>query len=308
MEHFSKTLTRKPRHPPATPGTPAQTTSSGNPTALNRTSSPSQPDRKAPALQRDTCPLCFPVDGKAGTEDYVLCVALDGNNSLKRRDRPGLAYQEHSSRFRLPPELVNRFSNQTITAQAQRTTTKRPRTQTTQPSAEPLGPCASHWTAAKARPRANMRFSEMGWFPLVCRHGVVLAYADLIKEYEQSKFPLALAHWFATQYSGRITFGYDIGCQFQKTFRHAPAVSHLLGPDPHNSRINFRESHADTVLPIILYINILTATLLFLQRLVHGMATHTTDPVRSSATHDSMLKPAWRTSKHARGCSHIQTA
>ncbi|KAH8085297.1 hypothetical protein HD553DRAFT_271959 [Filobasidium floriforme] len=85
-----------------------------------------------------------------------------------------------------------------------------------------------------------MRFSEMGWFPLVCRHGVVLAYADLIKEYEQSKFPLALAHWFATQYSGRITFGYDIGCQFQKTFRHAPAVSHLLGPDPHNSRINFQ--------------------------------------------------------------------
>ncbi|KAG7527162.1 hypothetical protein FFLO_07209 [Filobasidium floriforme] len=62
----------------------------------------------------------------------------------------------------------------------------------------------------------------------------------MIKEYENSKFPLALVHWFATEYPGRIIFGYDIGCSFDKTFRHAPALSHLAGPDRTDSRIQFQ--------------------------------------------------------------------
>lgn len=188
-----------------------------------------------PPLQTTACPLCFPAKGQAGNDDYVVCVAMDGNNSLKRRDRSTESYQDHASRYRLPSGFVNKFSDQTITAQrGQRRSSPAP--------ANFQGGCSSHWKAAQERPRANQRYSETGWFPLVCRHGIVLAYTDMIKEYENSKFPLALVHWFATEYPGRIIFGYDIGCSFDKTFRHAPALSHLAGPDRTDSRIQFRKS------------------------------------------------------------------
>lgn len=189
-------------------------------------------------LDKKSCPLCFPADGKLGMDDYVLCAALDGNNSLKRRDRPGTAYQDHQSHFRLTSEYVNQFAGQTISAQ--RTGPSRTGQATSKPAAkDSLGPCSSHWTAAKERPRASLRYDEMGWFPLICRHGVVLAYTDMIKEHENAKFPLALVKWLGERYSGRISFGYDIGCSFAKTFQHAPLLSRLAKSD---SRIQFRES------------------------------------------------------------------
>lgn len=188
-------------------------------------------------LRQDSCPLCFPSDGKLGMDDYVLCVALDGNNSLKRRDRPGTAYQDHHSRFRLSSEYVNQFTGQTISAA--RTAPPRPGQTATKPSGKDnVGPCSSHWTAAMERPRASLRYAEMGWFPLICRHGIVLAYTDMIKEFENAKLPLALVQWLGQRYPGRIIFGYDIGCSFEKTFQHAPLLSRLANS---HSRIKFRE-------------------------------------------------------------------
>jgi hypothetical protein len=76
------------------------------------------------------------------------------------------------------------------------------------------------WTAAKpVRPAAPI-LAETGWFPLICRHGQVLAYCDMIRSSESSKYPLALLNWLGKTYPhGKIVVGYDIGCTFRATIQ-----------------------------------------------------------------------------------------
>ena len=57
--------------------------------------------------------------------------------------------------------------------------------------AAPIGhQCAPKWKAARedSQQIKYNYFDETGWFPLVCRHGVVWAYSDMIKSGEQSGF------------------------------------------------------------------------------------------------------------------------
>ena len=232
-------LSRPP--PPTTQDEPLTTRSAPMTGVLAPSDCPSvEAPARGPPLRQWDCPLCFGSESAPPDDTYEVCVALDGNNSLKRHDHHPSArqYQIHRSLFRLGTTFVDSFSHQTITHQKQ-ASQPRPRTAPTPAQDVPdTRPCASHWNAALEKPAATKIFDAMGWFPLVCRHGVVLAYTDMIKERENSKFPLALLRWMADRYPGRIAVGYDIGCTFSKTFAHAPLLKHLQEPHP---RLSFRQ-------------------------------------------------------------------
>lgn len=145
-------------------------------------------------------------------------VSLDGNNSLKRFKR-GDPIMEHTSKFRLKKSYVDGFSNQTISGQQRSPTT-----------------ACERWIAASNEGRKlSTVFEERGYFTLTCQHEVVLAYADMVQEYEGSKFPLALLKWLLEQYPGKIIVGYDIGCVFSKTFQNAP----MLADEVRSERVTF---------------------------------------------------------------------
>lgn len=180
-----------------------------------------------PKLQSWQCPLCF-HQRRDTTESprRPLCVALDGNYSLKRMSKGASESvgQQHYSAYRLPRSYVERFADQTISAQRQL-------------NKYGLGGCADHWTAAEDGPIRGNMLDETGWFALTCCHGIVLAYADMVDGGEKAKYPLALVKWLADQYPDPIIFGYDIGCSFSKTFASAPMMESLVN----ENRISFRK-------------------------------------------------------------------
>lgn len=186
---------------------------------------PAMTEGKAPKLPMWLCPLCFRDQGSIPEEEegYRVCVAFDGNNSLKRRHR-GEPIREHESKYRLSPDFVNKFANQT-------------KSRSRGAKAKDSN-CEDNWQAATHDSVLikNM-FDEVGYFTMTCRHGIVLGYADMIKEHEGSKFPLALAKWLLQQYPGEVTFGYDIGCVFDKTFERAPVMQEV-----DRSRVKMGES------------------------------------------------------------------
>ena len=59
-------------------------------------------------------------------------------------------------------------------------------------AAPPGHHCAPKWKAARENNQQVKisHFDETGWFPLVCRHGMVWVYSDMIKSGELLGIPL----------------------------------------------------------------------------------------------------------------------
>ena len=104
--------------------------------------------------------------------------------------------------------------------------------------------CATKWKAARedSQQVKYNYFDETGWFPLVCRHGVVWAYSDMIKSGELSdcvscwyrllmrhrtKYPLAAVRWALQHFPKNMAIGYDIGCVFGGTVKRAPITAEI---------------------------------------------------------------------------------
>ncbi|KAJ3897397.1 hypothetical protein F5879DRAFT_780316, partial [Lentinula edodes] len=79
---------------------------------------------------------------------------------------------------------------------------------------------------------------ENGIFLLICRYGLVLSLADMVKSGEKAKYSLASMHHFLEaerQYrisngedappKGKLCFAYDIGCTNSKTVHRSPLAS-----------------------------------------------------------------------------------
>lgn len=120
-----------------------------------------------------------------------MYIAVDGNDSLKHhsiRSTGGITHCNYPSRYQLDPCFVNKHSFVE-----------------TEPEEEDNDPptgnsCMSHFQAKKGRVE-SLVFWETGWFPMVCSHGTVLVYTNMIQTLEFSKFPLALIRWLADWYS-----------------------------------------------------------------------------------------------------------
>lgn len=173
--------------------------------------------------------MCFyPTElNEEETSLYSVCVTLDGNFSLKRRDRQAgqqgdaanEPFRHFNSKYRLSNDFVELFANQTISAD-----------RTTGDS------CEDNWQAVRDDPQVIKQFDENGVFMLTCCHGMAMGYADMIREAEGFKFGLSLVRWMLDQVPGRVTIGYDVACVFSKTFTRAPIME-----DIDHTRVGFRK-------------------------------------------------------------------
>ena len=66
--------------------------------------------------------------------------------------------------------------------------------------------------------------------------GLGLTPYTMRKEAESSKFPIAPLRWLGDRYPHKIVAGYDIGCQFSKTFARSELVQDL------KDRVTFSKS------------------------------------------------------------------
>ncbi|KIO19279.1 hypothetical protein M407DRAFT_11467 [Tulasnella calospora MUT 4182] len=83
-----------------------------------------------------------------------------------------------------------------------------------------LGSCTERWkaNADDAQKKAFNCFEETGIFACLCRHGHVLAVADMVSSGELAKYPLAVLDKVNTALGpGKRLIAYDIGCTFKKT-------------------------------------------------------------------------------------------
>lgn len=96
--------------------------------------------------------------------------------------------------------------------------------------------CVERWKAAAANSTQSMWgiFKQTGIFVSICRHGFVLAIADMIRSGEllvhatrivsfrsrhvtRAKYPIAIVNKLLQVYGDRLGIGYDIACSFSGT-------------------------------------------------------------------------------------------
>ncbi|KAJ3859383.1 hypothetical protein EV359DRAFT_75631 [Lentinula novae-zelandiae] len=91
------------------------------------------------------------------------------------------------------------------------------------------GRCEETWHNAsdKNTGKSWAKFDENGIFLLICRHGLVLSLADMVKSGEKAKYSLASMHHFleAERQYRKLCFAYDIGCTNSKTVHRSPLAS-----------------------------------------------------------------------------------
>ncbi|TFK79319.1 hypothetical protein K466DRAFT_505734 [Polyporus arcularius HHB13444] len=209
-------------------------------------------DRVMAALQRDTpdwraqhsCPACsYEVEGEEPPL-YSRMVCIDGNNSLKRlatsEGRNTGDTRSFDSDYILPREFVDQFANEVKARQRQpkpdlldsddeiEENTRVPGDTGGDPTdgcntTSKAAPCATNWKAAAADEKKRMwgAFDESGVFICVCRHGLILWIADMIRSGELAKYALAMASRVNAKIPGKKMIGYDIGCAFEETVLHS---------------------------------------------------------------------------------------
>ncbi|KZV93301.1 hypothetical protein EXIGLDRAFT_613139, partial [Exidia glandulosa HHB12029] len=187
-------------------------------------------------------------------------LAMDGGQSNRRNASAGLADPRvFDSDYRIPPEEVDLYANEVqrrivpkkkvrrasfahqssptdppfIKQSKQREEPEAPAYATLEESGEPGDDapkpsiCASRWKNAKAEHNklAPGMFDQTGVFALLCRHGLVLWFLEMIRSGELAKYPLAMiARLIRAGFRDKRN-GYDIGCAFQGTLER----SALLG-------------------------------------------------------------------------------
>ncbi|KZV89030.1 hypothetical protein EXIGLDRAFT_566979, partial [Exidia glandulosa HHB12029] len=86
--------------------------------------------------------------------------------------------------------------------------------------------CAHRWKNAKAEHHklAPGMFDQTGVFVCLCRHGLLLWFAEMIQSGELAKYPLALIARMIRAGFRCKKCGYDIGCAFQGTLERSELV------------------------------------------------------------------------------------
>ncbi|KAJ7742756.1 hypothetical protein B0H14DRAFT_2407117 [Mycena olivaceomarginata] len=80
-------------------------------------------------------------------------------------------------------------------------------------------PCADRWKNMINDVTSKMWgiFDETGIFLVLCRHGLVLVIADMIRSGELAKYPLAVVEELLDTFGMNLGVGYDVGCHFGAT-------------------------------------------------------------------------------------------
>ncbi|EJD45872.1 hypothetical protein AURDEDRAFT_63852 [Auricularia subglabra TFB-10046 SS5] len=170
------------------------------------------------ALGRDTphwralnaCPPCsYKLDGEIELP-IAGFIAMDGGQSMKRSATAGLADpRSYHSDYRIPPEEVDLCADE-----VRRRVPGEPGDDAPAPSL-----CAHRWKNAKAEHHkiAPGMYQQTGGFVSMCRHGIVLWFAEMIRSGELAKYPLAIISRMLRVGMCGTRCGYDIGCAFQGT-------------------------------------------------------------------------------------------
>ncbi|KAJ3841772.1 hypothetical protein F5878DRAFT_658209 [Lentinula raphanica] len=192
----------------------------------------------------NACPACqYPTVGEPELE-FDLLAAMDGNDSLKRVERrdpgwdsstPGQLKERYDPRvggddYFMDPQQVDQWDFKNWP--------NLPGWQQTEQVLDAKKGCEDRWENMKRSHTETERgiFDETGVFVASCRHMFVIWILDMIKTGEQRKYALAFLHRFlsaiheertnrALPVRGKKAFGYDIGCQFDKTLHSSPLQS-----------------------------------------------------------------------------------
>ncbi|EUC55579.1 hypothetical protein RSOL_123660, partial [Rhizoctonia solani AG-3 Rhs1AP] len=179
---------------------------------------------------KNTCPACtFKLEEEPELR-YSMVICGDGNTSLKRYLRSGENDPRQFTDTRmLEPEYVDQYelnnAQKNPTTATGSTSFKNNEEDLATPSV-----CAPRWKNARnenAKDTFDM-LDETGVFTVLCRHGVVLVMADMVKSGERAKYPLAAFSKVIRAHGKNILIGYDIGCQHVVTARNHPMTRDLV--------------------------------------------------------------------------------
>ncbi|KAJ3912126.1 hypothetical protein F5877DRAFT_54492 [Lentinula edodes] len=212
----------------------------------------------AQALGRDspdwrimhTCPCCQNGLKEDVTLDIRMMVAMDGNDSLKRVERRKEAADDSPAEVagsgvveRVDPRKAggDYFLSRAAVDEWAEENWKNVAPWVPEGDFREwvwkTGRCEEKWHNAsdKNTGKSWAKFDENGIFLLICRHGLVLSLADMVKSGERSKYSLATMHHFLDTEkrlrmsngeegppNGKLCFAYDVGCTNSKTVYRSP--------------------------------------------------------------------------------------
>ncbi|KZV82873.1 hypothetical protein EXIGLDRAFT_626428, partial [Exidia glandulosa HHB12029] len=176
------------------------------------------------------------IDGQA---------AMDGGTAMKRSASAGHAdTRVFETDYRIPPAEVDVYANEVKKrVMPTKAVSRDLKKQVSEVDAsswttlnEPGEPgddapkpsvCAGRWKNAKAEHHktAPGMYDQTGVFVCVCRHGLVLWFAEMVRSGKLAKYPLSIIARMIASGMRCKDCGYDIGCAFQGTLER----SALLG-------------------------------------------------------------------------------
>ncbi|KIO28406.1 hypothetical protein M407DRAFT_45358, partial [Tulasnella calospora MUT 4182] len=179
---------------------------------------------------KNACPPCTYklVDEPPLRHDILL--AIDGGNSLKRFSNAGTASNNltFNSDYFVSREEVDKFARKEKEAGSSKgkkgkgkgKAKKAKEPEGADDDGHLLSSCTERWkaNADDALKKTFSCFEEAGVFVCLCRHGHVLAIADMVSSGELAKYPLAVLDKVNQALGpGKKLIAYDIGCTFKKT-------------------------------------------------------------------------------------------
>ncbi|KAF7970980.1 hypothetical protein HWV62_22471 [Athelia sp. TMB] len=95
--------------------------------------------------------------------------------------------------------------------------------------------CSKTWKAAASENKKSAFeiYETNGIFPVACRHGLVITFAEIVRSGELAKYPLATTNFLLEVFGDDLGLGADIGCALTETIKH----SKLLGEKAAKSRL-----------------------------------------------------------------------
>ncbi|KAH7870139.1 uncharacterized protein C8R40DRAFT_1163288 [Lentinula edodes] len=189
-----------------------------------------------------TCPCCQNELQEDDPLEIRMMVAMDGNDSLKRVERCKDAADNSlaevaDSGVAGDDYFLSRTSVDNWAEENWKNVPPWVPQNSFQEWVWKTGMCEEKWHNAsdKNTGKSWAKFDENGIFLLICRHGLVLSLADMVKSGEKAKYSLASMHHFLEaerQYrisngedappKGKLCFAYDIGCTNSKTVHRSP--------------------------------------------------------------------------------------
>ncbi|KAJ7744928.1 hypothetical protein B0H16DRAFT_1463071 [Mycena metata] len=193
--------------------------------------------------RENCCPACMnKLEGEAHLKHSML-ITMDGNDSLKcvlRKEPadfddegnplPGVSRERFDPRavdaggdYFLPREQVNRWEKDRLKDMGR----AKPADVGRAKPADEKTQCEERWKnlADDSFKKMWAIYDETGIFMSLCRHGFVLAVADMVRSGELSKYALAIEEDTLDCYGHDVVIGFDTACGNAKTLWNSP-----LGP------------------------------------------------------------------------------